>query len=63
MDRGECEAELRDQGMVDGRFMVRLKQEKKSMVVYALSYSADEDFYHHLLTRKKGRQWTLNDRM
>eukprot|EP00730_Choanoeca_flexa_P004847 TRINITY_DN11819_c4_g1_i5.p1 TRINITY_DN11819_c4_g1~~TRINITY_DN11819_c4_g1_i5.p1 ORF type:complete len:1165 (+),score=413.54 TRINITY_DN11819_c4_g1_i5:208-3702(+) len=62
MDRGECEAELRDQGMVDGRFLVRLKQEKNDAVVYALSYTADEEFYHHLLTRKKNQQWTLNDR-
>ena len=62
MDRGECESELQEQGMVDGRFVVRLKTEKPNSVVYALSYGADGEFYHHLLTRKKGRKWTLNDR-
>ena len=49
-------------GMVDGRFMVRLKSERANTVVYALSYTAEDEFYHHLLTRKEGKEWTLNDR-
>jgi hypothetical protein len=41
LGREEAEQELTDLGMVDGRFLVRLKTEKKSSVVYALSYTAD----------------------
>lgn len=62
MSREDAEDELMDRGMVDGRFVVRIKSQSANSIVYALSYTCGGKYYHHLLTRKKNKDFTLNDR-
>lgn len=62
MGREEAEQELLERGQVDGRFMVRIKSQAPTCIIYALSYCYQRRYYHHLLTKKKGRNFTLNDR-
>ena len=60
--RGETEAELRQRGLVDGRFIVRERNMAKGKVQFALSYTYLKKFYHHLLNKEgKDGDFTLND--
>lgn len=61
MSREEAEEELTDRGMIDGRFIVRIKSQAPNCIIYALSYCYERQFYHHLLTKKKNHDFTLND--
>jgi hypothetical protein len=61
MSRGQAEKDLMERGMVDGRFLVRLKKESDAMITYAVSYTFDQSYKHHLLSKKfNDRRWLLN---
>ena len=62
MSRQEAEQELLDRGQVDGRFLVRERTRTRSSITFAISYAFERKFYHHLLTKKKGRNFSLNKR-
>lgn len=62
LGRAEAEKELLERGLVDGRFMVRIKSQAPTCIIYALSYTFERRYYHHLLTKKKRGNFTLNDR-
>eukprot|EP01147_Barroeca_monosierra_P010244 gene10244-2400_t len=62
MSREEAEKELIERGQVDGRFLVRERSRTKTSITFAISYSHQRKFYHHLLIKKKGKKFTLNKR-
>eukprot|EP00730_Choanoeca_flexa_P015232 TRINITY_DN6949_c0_g1_i1.p1 TRINITY_DN6949_c0_g1~~TRINITY_DN6949_c0_g1_i1.p1 ORF type:complete len:1011 (+),score=340.43 TRINITY_DN6949_c0_g1_i1:324-3035(+) len=64
LPRPQAERELEERGMVDGRFLVRLKKRQPEMVTYAVSYTAEEEYKHHLLSKRRGAMhWMLNKRI
>ena len=61
MSRGQAETDLLDRGMVDGRFLVRLKKEKDDIITYAVSYTFDQAYKHHLLSKRHSDHcWLVN---
>eukprot|EP00043_Microstomoeca_roanoka_P015316 m.153412 g.153412 ORF g.153412 m.153412 type:complete len:1145 (+) comp16232_c1_seq1:118-3552(+) len=62
LSRQEAERELRERGLEDGRFLVRLRNAGFDSVTYVVSYAHRRKFYHHLLVRDTNAPWTLNDR-
>jgi hypothetical protein len=52
MSRQEAEAELLERGLVDGRFLVRVKERTDDEVVFVVSYTHDRMAYHHLLVKE-----------
>lgn len=62
ISRVDAEEELRDRGMVDGRFIVREKLRSSERIVLALSVTFRRKFYHHLLARQVEGQWLLDEK-
>ncbi|EGD81714.1 hypothetical protein PTSG_02425 [Salpingoeca rosetta] len=62
MSRDEAEKELLERGQVDGRFLVRERARTRTTVTFAISYAYERKFYHHLLKKKKHRNFSLNNR-
>ena len=46
--------------MVDGRFLLRIKQRTHASVSFALSYSFQGRMYHHMLNRDRDQPWMLD---
>ena len=58
--RSAAERELMERGMVDGRFLLRLKEQVGEETVFAVSYSYDGEFHHHLLVKRGDDNFRLN---
>jgi len=63
MSRDDAEKELRERGMASGRFLVRVKERTERHIMLALSYTENRRFYHHILGRKKGVPWALDNKV
>lgn len=62
ISRHEAEAELKERGLVDGRFMVREKLRTKDRIVMAISVTFRQKYYHHLLERDLLGFWKLDEK-
>lgn len=62
VDRLAAEAELKERGKVDGRFLVRVKLRTSARIVLALSLTYSSKYYHHLLARQKQGQWSIDEK-
>ena len=60
ISRTDAEDELKDRGMVDGRFLLRIKQRTHDSVSFALSYTFNGRMYHHMLNRDRDEPWMLD---
>lgn len=60
ISRADAEDELKARGMVDGRFLLRIKQRTHESVSFALSYTYQGRMYHHMLNRDRDEPWMLD---
>lgn len=60
ISRQDAEDELKARGMIDGRFLLRIKQRTHSNVSFALSYTFHGRMYHHMLNRNRDEPWMLD---
>jgi hypothetical protein len=60
IDRNVAVNELARRGLVDGRFVVREKERRSDFVAFAISYSFQKKLYHHILCRRLGGYWALD---
>lgn len=58
--RESAEGIICDMGMFDGLFLVREKKIATNEVTFALSYSYNKKFTHHLLQKKPNEPWMLD---
>ncbi len=61
IDRNAAEELLRKNGMFDGSFLVREKLRSPSRIVFVLSLVSAGYFRHHLLERREGHAFTIDN--
>lgn len=61
ISRAAAIKELQDRSMVDGRFLIRLKERSPDKISLAISYSYERKIFHHILLRRKGHPWILDN--
>lgn len=54
------EIELKDRGLVDGRFVVRCTTRDVDEVSLIISYAFKQKLFHHVLERRRGEPWILD---